>query len=666
MSYTVEQHIDLRRVGEIAASPDGRWLAAAVQRLDRDRARYVSDLWKLPIDGSAPVQLTRGDSRDGSPRFRRDGALGFLSNRAPKELAADEDADKRMQVWLLPAQGGEACQLTDEPLGVKAFRFARETDRLVVLAPVLAGIAHDKQREEARQRRKHGPSARLFTRQPVRHWDEWLDDGAQAVCMHLVAYEAPSESASGRLDLTPNARREFAIDPEFDLSADGRWVAVTHAWLGADRCDNADVMLIDTASAAARPLASVEASNCQWPRFSPDGRLICVVRSRRSPLQAPHPALALIDVASAIVTDCAPGWAHWPGTPEWSQDGRTVFVCADERGCTLPFAVDIAHGTVQACASAQGKGSYGALVPLASGELAAIRSTSLQAPEAVVLPPKWPAAPRALACLSGLPPVDWAVQERFEVASTDGVPIECLLIKPAQAKGPLPVLLWIHGGPMGASGDGWHWRWNPLLLVAQGYAVAQPNPRGSTGYGQDFVQGIWGNVWGDQCYRDLMAVTDALTRRADLDGTRVGAMGGSFGGYMANWIGTQTDRYRCLISHAGVATMASFTGTTDHPPDWYLEMGGENPYADPEHFDRFAPIRQVARWRSPTLIIHGERDYRCPIGDGLSLFEALQYHGVASELLVFPDENHWILKPRNIIAWYQAVLRFLDRHLRPG
>jgi dipeptidyl aminopeptidase/acylaminoacyl peptidase len=213
------------------------------------------------------------------------------------------------------------------------------------------------------------------------------------------------------------------------------------------------------------------------------------------------------------------------------------------------------------------------------------------------------------------------------------------------------------------SGDGWHWRWNALLAVAQGYMVVQPNPRGSTGFGQEFVQGIWGNVWGDQCYRDLMAVADALEQREDVDAARIMAMGGSFGGYMTNWIGTQTKRFRCLVTHASIVTMASFTGTTDHPAWWYLEMGGENPYADPAGYDRFAPIRHIRQWKTPTLIVHGELDYRCPIGEGLNLFEALQYHGVDSELVVFPDENHWIMKPRNIVAWYQNVLGFLARHM---
>jgi dipeptidyl aminopeptidase/acylaminoacyl peptidase len=161
-----------------------------------------------------------------------------------------------------------------------------------------------------------------------------------------------------------------------------------------------------------------------------------------------------------------------------------------------------------------------------------------------------------------------------------------------------------------------------------------------------------------------MCVTDALEKRPDVSPTQIMAMGGSFGGYMTNWIGTQTDRFRCLITHASIFTMAHFTGTTDHPPWWYLEMGGEDPFADQAKFDRFAPVHHVKKWKTPTLVIHGELDYRCPISEGLNLFEALLFHKVPAELLIFPDENHWVLKPNNSVAWYEAVFDFLGRYMK--
>jgi dipeptidyl aminopeptidase/acylaminoacyl peptidase len=199
-------------------------------------------------------------------------------------------------------------------------------------------------------------------------------------------------------------------------------------------------------------------------------------------------------------------------------------------------------------------------------------------------------------------------------------------------------------------------------MVAAGYAVALPNPRGSTGLGNDFANGVWNNRWGAECYTDLVSVTDDLAGRGDIDADRIGAMGGSFGGYMANWIGGQTDRFRCLVSHAGLYHLPAFHGTTDHPAFFTHEQGCD-PYSDPEAFSRFSPHAFVATWKSPVLIIHGERDFRVPVSEALLLFERLRAQGVDAELAIFPDENHWILKPHNARAWYGEVLRFLSEKL---
>lgn len=661
MTYTVEQHIQRRRVSPIAPSPDGRWLAVAVQRLDREGAKYVSDLWKLPTDGSAATQLTRGESKDTAPCFRHDGALCFLSNRQPNEVKPDEEAEERMQVWCLPAAGGEPQMLTDEPLGVERFRCAKRADRMVLLAPVLSDVPHDKQRETAAERAKKGPSARRYTQQPVRHWDHWLHQNEDFAFTHVIACDA---SGHHRLDLTPGARHEFAIEPAFDLSADGKQVAVTRQTPGADRELDTTILLIDVDTRVQRVLGAAQVVNFEAPVFSPDGRFIASARTFRSAKVVVRPLAVVIDVASGAIRELAAQWDRWPNVADWSADGRKLIACADDEGHTPLVTIDVDSGAVERVSSKAAGGVHSDLAALADGRIAGIRSTLLEAPECFVIDLRAGSTPRMLAPLSGHEKADFAVVEDLRVTSTDGASIQLFLVKPKNAQGPTPLLLWIHGGPIGMDQDGWHWRWNPLLAVAQGYAVALPNPRGSTGFGQAFIQGIWGNVWGAQCYEDLMAITDALVARPDIDGARTMAMGGSFGGYMTNWIGSQTDRFRCLITHASIVTMAQFTGTTDHPAWWYLEMGGENPYADMARFDRFAPIRHIKNCKTPTLIIHGALDYRCPISEGLNLFEALQYHGVPSELLVFPDENHWILKPRNIVAWYEAVLEFIGRHLK--
>jgi len=659
--YTVEQHIALRRVTSIAPSPDGTWLAVAVQRLDRDGAKYVSDLWKVPTDGSAAVQLTRGESKDAAPCFRHDGALGFLSNRQPVEVKPDEDAEKRMQVWILPAAGGEPQQLTDEPLGVEAFRFARRADRLVLFAPVLADVAYEQQRETAAERRKKGSSARHFRQQPVRHWDHWLHENETLANTHLIAYTGDGKD---RVDLTPEARRELSVEPELDVASDGRQVAVTWQTPGADRETDTTIRLVDIAARTSRLLGAAPNTNNEAPRIAPDGTTLAVVRSTRSPKTLMRPTLTLIDLASGSMRELGKDFDVWPHPYGWTDDGRRIVFTADLAGHVPVFTIDVAAGKVDRITVERSGGTHSDLAVLADGRVAGIRSTLREPPEAFVVTNAPGSPPQTLARLSGFDFPDWVEVEHCTTPSTDGVPIQYFVTRPAKPAGKLPTLLWIHGGPIGMSGDGWHWRWNPLLAVAAGYAVVQPNPRGSTGFGQPFIEGIWGNVWGKQCYQDLMAVTDALAKRPDVDADRMMAMGGSFGGYMTNWIGTQTSRFQCLITHACVTTMAQFTGTTDHPAWWYLEMGGENPYADPASFDRYAPIRYVSQWKTPALIIHGELDYRCPISEGLNLFEALQYHGVPSELMVFPDENHWILKPRNIVAWYDTVLGFIGRHLK--
>lgn len=658
--YTVEQHIALKRVSTIAPSPDGTWLAVAVQRLDREGVKYVSDIWKVPTDGGDAQQLTRGDSKDTAPSFRRDGALAFLSNRQPNEVKADDDADKRMQVWLLPGTGGEPQQLTDEPLGVDGFKFAKKADRLIVLASVLSGVEPDKQRETAKDRDKKGSSARHFRSQPVRHWDHWLHENENMANTHVIAY---SPAGKDRADLTPEATREMSVEPGFDISPDGRQVAITWQSAGDDRETDTSIALIDVESKNIRIVGAAKNTNNESPLFSPDGKTLAVIRATRSPTTVVRPTLTLIDVASGSLNEIAKDFDAWPHIGDWTADGKRLIVGADIAGHVPVFAIDIAIGKAERITAEREGGGHSDLQVLADGRVAGIRSTFLEPPEAFVVTAEHDSPSQTLARLSGFNYAEWATVESLTAKSTDGADVQYFVMKPRNAKGKLPTLIWIHGGPIGMTADAWHWRWNPLLAVAQGYVVVQPNPRGSTGFGQPFIQGIWGNVWGDQCYKDLMAVTDAVAKRADVDADRMMAMGGSFGGYMTNWIGTQTQRFKCLITHACVTTMAQFTGTTDHPAWWYLEMGGEDPYADPAAYDRYAPIRHIKQWKTPALIIHGEKDYRCPIGEGLNLFEALQYHGVPSEMLVFPDENHWIMKPRNIVAWYETVLGFIKRHL---
>ena len=377
--YTVEQHIALKRVSSIAPSPDGTWLAVAVQRLDREGVKYVSDLWKVPTDGSAPTQLTRGDSKDAAPCFRHDGALGFLSNRQPTEVKPDEEADKRMQVWILPAAGGEPQQLTDEPLGVESFRFAKSAPVLALFAPVLAGVEHDKQRETASERRKKHTSARHFRQQPVRHWDHWLHQNENMADTHLIAYAA---DGTNRVDLTPEAKLELSIEPAFDISADGKQVAVTWQTPGQDRETDSAIRLIDVATKAARMLGAATNTNNEAPLISPDGRTLAVVRSTRSSTKAVRPTLTLIDLATGTMREIGKAFDAWPHPGDWTADGRQIVFTADLGGHVPVFTVDVANDKVDLITATRSGGAHSDVCVLKDGRIVGIRSTFREPPEA--------------------------------------------------------------------------------------------------------------------------------------------------------------------------------------------------------------------------------------------------------------------------------------------
>ncbi len=637
MSFDAEALTRLSRVGRVAPSPCGGWVAVAVARIDEEDARYVGDLWRVGLtDDAEPVRLTWGDYDDRAPAFREDGALLFLSDRPrnPKE------EKPRSQVWCLPTTG-EPTPVTDEPLGVTSFRVAG--GRLVVVTRVWPGVDHEAQRSHDTDRSKHGPSGLHYREMPVRVWDHWVP----AAHTHLVLHDA-----DGRRDLTPDAVREH-LDAEWDLAPDGERVVVTSRAPGPDRIDDLALEVIATATGAPLTLGRAPRTRFEMPRFAPDSRRVVSVRHVRQDSGVGPSRLWLHDVDTPDDPGqaLAPEWDAIPRPLAWV--GESLWVTADAGGRVPVFQVDL-DGTVSKLTDG---GVHEGLVALPDGSGAVgVRHTLTQPPAPFVLRG---AGVEVLGDLSGFAGADFAGWTEFEVTAPDGRAVRSFLVTPT-GEGPHPVFFWIHGGPMNQFADGWHWRWSPLVPAAAGYAVVMPNPRGSTGVDQAFTDGVWDNRWGAECYDDLMAVADALAERPELDVERMVAMGGSFGGYMANWIGGQTDRFRALVSHAGIFHFSAFHGTTDFPGWFHLQ--NHAPGDPPEALDRYSPHRHVEGWRTPTLVIHGEKDYRVPISEALLLFEALQREGVESELLVFPDENHWIIKPRNIRTWYGACLDFVGWH----
>lgn len=657
-TFDVDRLVELGRVSQIAPSPCGRYVAVEVARLDaRHQSKYISDLWRISAvePDARPLQLTWGGQSDRSPRYRADGALLFLSARARPE--SDDDEGPLPQVWMLPPEGGEPRPLTDEPTGVEAFAVGGE--RLAVVTRVWPGVEHDAQRTHHRERTKRGPSARRYTRMPVRFWDHWLSMAPP----HLVVHHDDA-----RRDLTPGADRQHR-QPVWALSADGGTLLLSSEHLHPDRLPDSTLQVYDLASGVRHDVPLDPRETLQSLAVSADGRWAVGEVFARSDAEMGRNRLFRFDL-DAIRSggdpqraELAGGWDVMPSLA--AIDGDRVLVTAGIAGHTAVFSVGLHTGGVQRLSATDAGGAHA--MPRAIGDtgaVLAIRSRLDQPPEVCRLEAGPEQPPTLLARLSGFDP---AKSPKITVGalwttSTDGARVHSLIVRPAGANGPQPTLLWIHGGPVGQHEDGWHWRWNAYTAAAAGYTVVLPNPRGSTGYGQAFVEGVWGNNWGSQVYEDILAVADDLAADPGIDSGRVAAMGASFGGYMVNWLGGHTDRFRCIVSHAGVWRMSTFHSNSDVPA-WFALSAGVDPIADPEAFDRYSPHRFVKQWKSPTLVIHGEKDYRVPISQALMLFEDLDRHGVEAELLVFPDENHWILKPRNAQAWYQAALEFVGRHL---
>lgn len=645
-TFDVDTLLKLGRVGAFTVQSDR--VVVAVERLDDTGSRFVSDLWSVPLDGGAATRLTRGDSRDRAPRAHGDQILFLSDRKVGKEDKADE---VKTQVWVLP-QSGEAFVLTAEPLGVSDFRIQSGT--LVVMTHVIDGVPRDALAQHEQDRKKNGPSALHYKAMPVRFWDHWLGPTRPTLLSYDLSLDPGCRSP---LDLVPEVVPTFEAlwEADWDLSADGRTVAAT--WTTThpgDRVHDKAIALMDCATGHRTLVGQSPRVVNVAPRILADGRVVVARYERKDDGYGPR-SLWVFDESGH---DLTASWDRWP-VPVGSRrvDGEArVIVTYEERGRVRLAEVDAA-GRIHHLGPDHLEGAPFSweLVEVAGQTLVGTVSRLLHPPELVRLDL---ASGRltTLAPLSGATPATATFQDLdVPVPGHPGRSVHTIVVEPVVPNG--KTIFWIHGGPVAAWGHRWHSRWCARLMAAQGFRVVLPNPAGSTGYGVAWVDDIWGNSWGDQCYRDLMAVVDHLENQGIRAADTI-VMGGSFGGYMTNWIGGQTDRFGLLITHASIFSLSGFQGDTDVPSWWELMMGAA---PDDPQLDRFSPARFVRQWKTPSLILHGEKDYRVPIGEGLALFEALSRQGVDAELVVFPDENHWILKPKNIAAWYGSVLDFVSR-----
>jgi dipeptidyl aminopeptidase/acylaminoacyl peptidase len=677
--------VAIPRVTALRLAPDGTWLAAAVQTLSPDRKKYLTSLWRIDTGGGPARRLTRSAEGEASPRFLPGGSLLFTSRRPDPGASPADKADKAGDVaalWLLPS-GGEARVIATLPGGVTAVEVARDAGSVVLSSPVLPAAGRDggpdanSAGDDARLRKERGDAgvtAILHESVPVRYWDH--DLGPDQVRLFTADPElfseaaGPGEEGAGLRDLTPEPGR--ALDDEaFELTPDGTSVITGwQLWHPAGQ-SYAELVMIDVATGKRRVLLSAPEYNFEAPRVSPDGRfIICQRETQGTPELPPDLTLVLLGVNGAGAAgdagrDLLPGLDRWPAEPAWSPDSRTVYFAADEDGRRPVFRVDLDTGQVTRVTADDG--AYTDLNPAPDGRyLYALRSAVDSPPTAVRidLTRKDPGAGAAGPVALDSPGAPLALPGRLaevQAAADDGQRIRAWLVLPGDASPdhPAPLLLWVHGGPM-SSWNAWSWRWNPWLMAARGYAVLLPDPALSTGYGQEFIARGY-HDWGTRPFADIMAATEPVLARPDIDADRVAMMGGSYGGYMANWMAGHTDRFKAIVSHAGLWALDQMFGTTDHPMFWRPQFG--DPLTQPEMYEKNSPNRHLERIRTPMLVIHGNKDYRVPVGEALRLWWDLSRYGVQAKFLYFPDENHWILTPGNARIWYETVFAFLAEHV---
>ncbi len=648
--FDVNAMMELKRISDPQLSPDGKWVAFTVQTVDLAANKKPSQIWIAPLAGGAPRQLTHDGEANQRARWSPDSKrMAFISDRGGSS-----------QIWLMDADGSNARQITDLATEAGGVLFSPDGANLLFTSEVYPECgADDACNKKNIDAGKASPvKAREYTELLYRHWTAWQTKRRSHLLVVAVAGGAPRDLTPGAHEVPP-----FSLggSDDYDVSPDGQEVCYS---MNADPAPatstNSDLYVVSIKGGETRKITLTPGADA-GPRYSPDGKYIAWRAQNRAGYESDRWRLMTIERATGRVVSPTGDLDRWVNGFAWSADSAALFFTAGDRGRQAIRFVPLTGGESRIAAS--GDSELDDMQLTRDGKTMVYTQQTGVSPTEIFRAASTGGVPVALTHLNdqALNACQLTPLEEYWVDVPDGSRVYYYVVKPYgfQPGAKYPVLMLIHGGPQGAWGYSWTYRWNAQVFAAAGYVVIEPNPRGSTGYGQKFIDEINGD-WGGRPYDDIMAVADhALANLPYADGARMTAAGGSYGGYMIDWMLGHTGRFKALISHAGVYDLPSEFGATEELwfPLW--EFGG-TPWDKREDYAKWSPSTYVKDFHTPTLVIHGEQDFRVPYGQGLQLFTALQMQKVPSKLLVFPDEGHWVLKPQNTLLWYKTFLDWLD------
>jgi len=648
--FSIHDMLAMQRISDAQVSPDGKWVLHGLRTTDLEENRGRSDLWLTAVDGSGSRQLTTDPASEFNARWGSRSQVYFLSTRSGSS-----------QVWKIAIDGGEAQQVTDLPLDVSSLGVSRDGSRLAISMDVFVDcdtVQCTADRLDEREDSK--TTGLLFERLFIRHWDTWKDGRRSHVFVIPAAGGDPVDLMAG-FDADCPAK-PFGGPEDYTFTPDGKGLVLAARDAGASEpwSTNFDLYRVKIDGTGRRNLTEANKAWDAQPVFSSDGKTLAWLAMARPGFEADRFRVTLMDWPGGPSRTLTENWDRSPGSIAWSTDGKRIYAITGHLGQRALFAIDassgtssalIERGTVRAIGESAGRLVYGLDTLNSPTELHTADARGGDVKQISHFNDARVAA------------AEMGEAEQFTFKGWNDETVFAYVVKPVgfNPKKKYPVAFLIHGGPQGSFGNDFHYRWNPQAYAGAGYASVMVDFHGSTGYGQAFTDSISGD-WGGKPLEDLQkGLAAALLRYSWMDGERVVALGASYGGYMINWIaGNWPDRFRCLVNHDGILDDRSMYFETEELwfPEW--ERGG-TPWEVPEEFEKHNPVNFVKNWKTPMLVVHGALDYRVVETQGMATFTALQRKGIPSQLLYFPDENHWVLKPHNSIQWHETVIAWLDR-----